>query len=231
MLERARRSLLAPAVAGWKLIPGGVDLDTFAPGSRDGARRELSLDPGVDLLLYVANLGSENPLKDFPTVRGALARLARAPLSRPVELVVVGADGPDEAAAPGVRIRRAGYVRSPERLARFYRAADVHVHAAVEEPFGLSVAEALACGLPVVTGSRGGVREVVEHERTGLVVPPREPASLAAAIGRLLAAPALRARMGADAAAAARARLDRGKMLETLHAWCAEVHASWSPRP
>jgi glycosyltransferase involved in cell wall biosynthesis len=230
LLERVRRSLLAPAVAGWKLIPGGVDLDTFAPGPRAGARRELGLDPGADVLLYVANLGSTNPLKDFPTVRGALDLLARRPVARPVELVVVGADGPEETAGPGVRIRRAGYVRSPERLARFYRAADVHVHAAIEEPFGLSVAEALACGLPVVTASRGGVLEIVEHERTGVVVPPREPAALAAAIAGLLAAPALRARMGAAAAAGARARLDRGKMVETLHAWCAEVHASWSPR-
>ncbi len=231
MLDRARQSLLAPAVAEWKLIPGGVDLDTFSPGSRPAARRELDVDPTAHVLLFVANLGPDNPFKDFATVREALGELARrAPRGR-VELLVVGSEGPDERVAPGVVVRRVGYIRSAGRLATFYRAADVHVHAATEETFGLSVAEALACGTPVVTASRGGVLEIVDHERTGLIVPPRRPVELADAITRLLEAPSLRASMGATAAVDARARLDRQEMIGRLHAWCTEIRAAWTPPP
>jgi glycosyltransferase involved in cell wall biosynthesis len=227
MLDRGRQSLLAPVVTEWKLIPGGVDLTTFAPGPRPAARRELGLDPEASLLLYVANQGPENPLKDFTTVRQALVELGRRAPGRRVELLAAGSPGPDEPLAPGIVVRRLGYVRSPARMASLYRAADVYVHAAVEETFGLSVAEALACGVPVVTASDGGVLEIVEPERTALVVPPGDAVALAGALARLLDDPPRRAAMGAAAAASARARLDRRTMLEALHRWCADIHARW----
>jgi glycosyltransferase involved in cell wall biosynthesis len=227
MLDRARQSLLAPAVAEWKLIPGGVDLTTFSPGPQQPARREWDLPPDALILLNVANGGPDNPLKDFPTVRQALAKLVRPDRGRPTVLLAAGSEGPDEPIGPGLVVRRIGYVRSPARLASLYRAADIYVHAAVEETFGLSVAEALACGLPVVTASRGGVHEIVEHERTALVVPPGDAGALAGAIASLLDDGPRRAAMGAAAAASARSRLDRRTMLEALHGWCAEIHDRW----
>jgi glycosyltransferase involved in cell wall biosynthesis len=230
MLDRARESLLAPAVAEWKLIPGGVDLATFSPGPQLAARREWGLPPDASILLNVANAGPENPLKDFPTIRQALGKLGGREPGRPTVLLAAGADGPDEPVGPGLVVRRLGYIRSPARLASLYRAADVYVHAAVEETFGLSVAEALASGLPVVTASRGGVLEIVEHERTALVVPPGDAGALADALARLLDDPARRAAMGAAAAASARARLDRRTMVQALHDWCADIHARWHAR-
>jgi glycosyltransferase involved in cell wall biosynthesis len=229
MLDRARRSLLAPAVADWRLIPGGVDLDTFSPGCQEAARRELGVALDAHVLLYVANLGPDNPFKDFATVRAALAELARRRPGRRIELLAVGSKGPEEVLEGRILVRRLGYVRSPERLAALYRAADVYVHAALDETFGLAGAEALACGTPVVTASTGGLREIVDHERTGLLLPPGRPVELAEAIVRLLETPSLRAMMGAAAAAAARTRLDRRLMVARLHAWCAEIHASWTP--
>jgi glycosyltransferase involved in cell wall biosynthesis len=227
MLDRARQSLLAPAVAEWKLIPGGVDLTTFSPGPQLAARRELGLPPDARVLLNVASVGPENPLKDFPTIRRALAELARRAPGKPIVLLAAGSEGPEEPIAAGIVVRRLGYIRSSARLVSLYRAADVYVHAAVEETFGLSVAEALACGLPVVTASRGGVLEIVEPERTALAVPPGDSVAMAGAIARLLDDPSRRAAMGAAAESSARARLDRRTMLEALHGWCAEIHDRW----
>ena len=189
ILDRAKQSLLAPAVEEWKLIPGGVDLDTFSPGLQSAARQELGLDPEAHIVLFVANRGPENPLKDFPTVYHAMVELGRRTQDKRIDLLAVGSEGPDERIAPGIVVRRLGYIRSPGRLASLYRAADVYVHAALEETFGLSVAEALACGAPVVTASRGGVLELVRHGRTALTVPSRAPVDLADAIARLLASP------------------------------------------
>jgi glycosyltransferase involved in cell wall biosynthesis len=75
---------------------------------------------------------------------------------------------------------------------------DVVAHASVTgEPFGLVIAEGMAAGRPVVATRGGGVPEIVEDGVSGLLVPPRDAAALAAAIGSLLADPAAARRMGA----------------------------------
>ena len=127
ILDRAKQSLLAPAVAEWKLIPGGVDLDTFSPGSQADARQELGLDPQGHIVLFVANRGPENPIKDFPTVRQAMLELGRRNPDKRLDLLAVGSGGCDKSIAPGIVVRRLGYIRSPDRLASLYRAADVYV--------------------------------------------------------------------------------------------------------
>jgi glycosyltransferase involved in cell wall biosynthesis len=230
ILDRAKRSLLAPAVEDWNLIPGGVDLETFSPGPKAAARQALGLRPDGYIALFVANQGMGNAFKDFPTMRAALVELSRRAPDKVLDLLVVGAEGPEERISANIAIRPLGYFRVPARLADAYRAADVYVHAAIEETFGLSVAEALACGTPVVMASAGGVLEIAQHERTALVVPPRNPVELADAIARLLDAPSLRARLGAAAADSARSRLDHRTMINALHAWCAEIHDGW-PEP
>jgi len=219
--ERARRSILAPAVEGWRVIPNGVDLDVFAPGSRREARRELGLDPEGHVALFVANLGAANPYKDFATVEAAMRRLARG--GGRLELLVVGGGSGIERLDGDVRVRSLGFVAAQEDLARLYRAADVHVHAAPQEPFGLTAAEALACGTPVVAATAGGIEEVVDHGRTGLLVTPGDPEQLAAALGGLLADEGRRASMGAAAATTAATRFDRRRMVADMHAWCAEA--------
>ena len=227
MLDRARQSLLTPAIAQSKLIPGGVNLNIFSPGSQSDARNQLGLDPAGHIVLYVANHGPENAFKDFNTVRLALTELARRTPERRVDFIAVGSDSPEERIGPGVRIRWLGYIRSSERLANLYRAADVFVHSSIEETYGLTLAEALACGTPVVVASGGGILEMIQDERTALVVPARDPNKLADAIARLLDAPLLRSALGAAGAASAKAHLDSRAMITALHDWCAEIHANW----
>lgn len=231
MLNRAKQSVLARAVIDWKHIPGGVDLETFFPGPRECARLELGLEPADTLLLYVASYGSSNPYKDFDTVRRALEHLHQQQPARRVTLIVVGSSAPDEHIGPHILIRHVGSIESRPRLASFYRAADVVVHSAFEETFGNVVAEAAACGAPVVLASGGGVLELIEDGSTGLVVPPRQPAKLAAAIRQLLDAPDLRARLGAAAATAARHNLDGRAMIRNLESWCTEAYSAWHSQP
>jgi glycosyltransferase involved in cell wall biosynthesis len=225
MAARAQRALLASAIASTRVIPNGVDLGAFRPGSRESARGELGLDPDAHVLAYVSNLGAANPHKDFATLRRTLHRLAGA-TRRPLELIVAGAAAPEETPAPGVRIRHLPYVESRERLAAVYRAADVYLHAAQAETFCLTAAEALACGTPVVMVAAGGPSEVIDHDRTGLVLAPGDDAGAAGAVNALLADPDRRARMGALAAETACARLGRDHAVGELHEWCAELVAA-----
>ncbi len=73
----------------------------------------------------------------------------------------------------------------PQRLAE----ADIFTLPSESEAFPNAVLEAMAAGLPIVASAVGGIREVVHHERTGLLVPPRDPHALADAICRLIADP------------------------------------------
>ena len=76
--------------------------------------------------------------------------------------------------------------------------------------------EAMAMGLPVVSTTVAGVPELVEHERTGLLVPERDPATLATAIERLMDDPALRRTLGDNARADICQRFDQRKNIQDL---------------
>jgi glycosyltransferase involved in cell wall biosynthesis len=92
---------------------------------------------------------------------------------------------------------------APEDLDGAYAAADVLVHPSRGETYGMVLAEALARGLPVIATEVGGVREAVDGtagaSTPGLLVPPDDPAALAAAIRRWLADPGLRRDLRASA--------------------------------
>lgn len=93
------------------------------------------------------------------------------------------------------RVRLLGHVPR-ERLPDWYCRAAVFALPSYYETFGISAIEAMACGLPVVATTAGGLPEVVEDGVTGLLTPPGDARALAEAITRLLRDPALRERMG-----------------------------------
>jgi D-inositol-3-phosphate glycosyltransferase len=85
-------------------------------------------------------------------------------------------------------------------LSTYYRAADVVLVPSRSESFGLVALEAAACGTPVVANAVGGLLTIVEHGRTGFLVPDRQPEIFARHIANILDDPALSARMSHDAA-------------------------------
>jgi glycosyltransferase involved in cell wall biosynthesis len=93
---------------------------------------------------------------------------------------------------------------------------DISVLCSLSEAFPNSIVEAMAAGKPVVATRVGGVGDAVVDGETGLLVPPRLPAALAAAIEQLLIEPERRREMGAAAARRARAQFHASRVLPTL---------------
>lgn len=166
------------------LAPPGVDTGHFRPCVGSDARRG-----GPGYLLSVGRFG--DPRKNVECLFEAYARL-REQLSTCPPLVLAGKSepGPSAWAAArrlGVRdtIAWRGEVGS-ERLAALYRGAHLFVLSSSEEGLGLVLLEAMASGLPVVATATQGARHVVEHERTGLLVPCGDAVALARAMAELL---------------------------------------------
>ncbi|MEZ4366439.1 MAG: glycosyltransferase [Kofleriaceae bacterium] len=196
------------------VVGNGVDGERFRPGDRGQARAALGLGDGP-LAVYVGNLKASKGVLDliaaFPAVRVALptARLA----------IVGGGEAQAEvaaaAAALGDAIVLAG-PRPPDEVARWMAAADVVTLASWAEGMPNVVLEALASGRRVVATAVGGVPDVITEPALGALVPPRDPAALAAALIAALPMPydaELVARRGArggwDASAAALAAVLR----------------------
>ncbi|MEO6627064.1 MAG: glycosyltransferase [Aquihabitans sp.] len=188
-----------------EIVPPGVEHAFFSPGDKSGARKALGLALDVPTLLFVGRIQA---LKGLDVAVGALAALGR-PEAR---LVVVGGPSGTEGRAELERVRSLaaslgvlGQIRFVEPqphhlLSSWYRAADVVLVPSRSESFGLVALEAAACGTPVVAAEVGGLRTLVEHGRTGLLVPGREPAAFAAAVRQLLDNPAASAIIGRAAA-------------------------------
>jgi glycogen(starch) synthase len=179
---------------GVQLIRRGVDREPFAH-EHAPAFPEI---PGRPRVVYLGRLVRA---KGIETLVAAVARV-RAP---GMQLLLVG-DGPDRArierlaARLGVadRIHITGFV-AHEHVPAVLASADLLVLPSLYEELGTVLVEALQAGVPVVASRVGGIPEVVEHGVTGLLVEPREPGALAAAIDAVLGDDRLASRLGANA--------------------------------
>ena len=155
-----------------QVIPNGIDPGKFRPLPRAEARRQLGLGDGP-LLLSVGGLA---PVKGFDALIDAFELLVREGGVPGVTLAIVG-EG-DERSALEAQTRRLGIegrVLLPGRvphdaLYRWFSAADLFALASVREGMPNVVLESLACGTPVVASNVGGIPEVLETERLGLLV-------------------------------------------------------------
>jgi glycosyltransferase involved in cell wall biosynthesis len=156
----------------------------------------LAKQPGS--ILYVGNSDDKN--KGARYLVEALALLHRrrdlrlTVVDRPIAYVV-----PALARELGIadRVTVTGRV-SRDELVRLYNQAEVFVSPSLYEGFGLPVAEAMACGAPIVATTAGAFPEVVEDSVSGLLVPPGDARALADAIERLLGDRALQQRLGRE---------------------------------
>ena len=179
-----------------KVIWNGIDHQRFQPGDAIAAKAEAARRWQLNrpFFLYVSRL--EHPGKNHVRLIEAFNRF-KAETRSPWLLAFGGSDwhgaevihAAAKASPFAADIRLLGFVDDPS-LPLLYRATDVFVYPSLFEGFGFPPIEAMACGCPVISSTRGSLREVVAD--AALTVDPENPAEMAAALGRLAASGAER---------------------------------------
>jgi glycosyltransferase involved in cell wall biosynthesis len=179
-----------------RLIPSAVDPGALYPQQgRAAIRAEAGLASG-ELLLVVAALVHR---KGIDVLLDALARLAGDGLHPALWIAGRGPAQPAlerHARELGIAAR-VSFLGERTDVADLLAACDVFILPSRREGLGVAALEAMAAGRAVVATRVGGLAEAVVDERTGLLVPPEDPAALAAALARVLRDPELRARLAA----------------------------------
>jgi glycosyltransferase involved in cell wall biosynthesis len=237
LLERAEASILSEGIVDTRLIPNGVDLSFFRPGDRASARRRIGLPQDERILLFSGFSPGSSSFKDFPTLRAAAGMLGNRYGTGRVTLLVLGESGETKTMGR-VTIRFAGYETEEAKVAAFYQAADVYVHAARVggENHSLAVLEALACGLPVIATRVGGIPEQVNSlpsfgaakrarrdGATGILTSPGDPRALADAVTFLFENDSLLPTLSSNAAQDARRRFDLKAQADAYLDWYREI--------
>ncbi|MGI8857049.1 MAG: glycosyltransferase family 4 protein [Thermomicrobiales bacterium] len=164
-----------------RVVYNGVDTEQFAPQPPDARRWQRLNIQGAPVALWAGRL---------VRWKGTIDAVRAVALARsPVHLAIAG-DGPEEqrlkdaARSLGIaeRVHFLGNVPHEDLPALFAASQVVLGTSFANETFGMTLAEASACGRPVIATDFGGFPEVVQNGVTGLLVPPRDPARLASAL-------------------------------------------------
>ena len=206
-----------------RVLPNGIDVKRFAPsGLRHLGRKELAIPEDA---MVIGTIGRLNEVKRQDLLIQAFAQHARR--DPDARLLIVG-DGPLQddlrqlAMSLGVQdsVCFTGYKPDPER---FLELMDVFVLSSRSEGMPLSVLEAWAAGVPVVTSDAGGLPELIRDGETGLLFPSGDQESLAAKLQMLLSNGELAANLRVHGRARVAAEFSLDKMTSSYHEQYLEV--------
>jgi glycosyltransferase involved in cell wall biosynthesis len=173
-----------------RIIPPGIDLSVFKPHDKKLCRKEFGLP--LDAFVIVtgsASLGDAT--KNVPWLFEQLSLLPE------LGKVIVLLFGEGTVPVPGsLNVRFAGGIRDRGKLARLFAAADVFVTASLMETYGLTIVEAMACGIPVVAFQVGGIPEAAPDGRGAILCGLQDGAGVVRAITTLRKSPELRENLG-----------------------------------
>lgn len=239
LLDRAKESILSPAIVESKVIHNGIDQSIFRPDDKSAIRERLGYSKSAKIILFAATGIRNNRFKDFKTIKEAFVRFAEKNHEIHVICIALGEETPAENIG-GMEIRFVPFQMSMHDVARYFQMADLYVHAARTDNFPNTILEALSCSLPVVATAVGGIPEQIRglnmegydfvhqgrslnlHQRdkaTGFLVPPGNAVAMAQCIELLLKNDPLIQQLGVNAGQDARQRFDLGNQAGLYLNW------------
>ncbi len=150
-----------------QVIPNAIDAEKYRPIEKAIARNLLDLPQHKKLILFGALSPTADARKGFHYLRDAFHYLAQQPIASTLEAVVFGMKSPNQCLNLQLPTHGLGHLTDDTMLALVYSAADVMVVPSVQEAFGKTAIEAMACGTPVVAFQSTGLKDIVIHQHNG----------------------------------------------------------------
>ncbi len=152
-----------------EIIPFGLDTTIFKPLEKPLGRQELDLPQDKQLVLFGAINALGDFRKGFQLLQAALKSLSRTGWKNRIELIIFGSDKPEKPLDLGFPSHYLGSIQDDLLLRLVYSAADIMVVPSIEEAFGQTASESLACGTPAVVFAQTGLADIVDHKQNGYV--------------------------------------------------------------
>lgn len=169
-----------------EIIPNGLDTEKYRPIERQVGRELLRLPQDKQLVLFGALGATSDKRKGFHLLQPALQELSQSGWQDKLELVIFGASRPENPPELGFKAHYLGYLNDDLSLALVYSAADVMIVPSIQESFGQTASESLACGTPVVAFNATGLKDIVDHQQNGYLAQPYKIEDLARGIAWVL---------------------------------------------
>ena len=194
-----------------RLIPYGIDMEIFCPGTKQEIRAKLKLPVDQQIIMFAAHGGLNDTRKGGKFLIEALQKLH----DRYPELLLLNIGTYDHSIAAQLPVRRIDlpFINDQEKIADYYRAADVFIAPSMAENVGLTIIEASACGTPVVAFATGGIPEVLVHQQTGYLAGRGNSDELSAGIAYFLDDADARRRVGIAARQSVMERYSNPRMV------------------
>jgi len=161
-----------------EIIPNGIDLNRFKPIDKNIARDILCLPKDKKLMLFGAAGALNNQNKGFHLLKEALKNISYKE-NKNIELLIFGSSKPRDEENLGFKTNYLGRLNDEMSLALVYSAADVMIVPSMQEAFGQTASESLACGTPVVAFGNTGLLDIVDHKENGYLAKPFNTTDLA----------------------------------------------------
>ncbi|MDO9085186.1 MAG: glycosyltransferase [Anaerolineaceae bacterium] len=194
MHDRVKKSPLMQHLS-CRLIPFGIDIETFRPYPKAEARKKLGIWPDQKVIVF-RDVGIHGDR--FKGMRYILDALMLYEPQEPTCLIILDNGRTFHSLWPKYNVNTLGWIDG-EELAIALSAGDIFLMPSVQEAFGLMAVESMACGTPVVVFEGTALPDVIKSPQGGLTVPARDSVELAGAIMKLLTDDDLRERLGKQA--------------------------------
>jgi glycosyltransferase involved in cell wall biosynthesis len=203
--EELRSTLISIGAHPEKIsaVHTGVDTNFFRPTQKDPLRKDLGLPSDVPIFLFIGRLHPWKGINELISVAGMCSKFRFVFIGpgvippHPENCIFLGS-------------------KSPKAVRMWYNISDCLVLPSYTEGFPTVIMEAFASGIPTITTDVGGCPELVEQEKTGLLVPARDVPALHDAVQWMGTHPDERIRMGIAARSVAEARFDHTGMVQKL---------------
>ncbi len=195
------------------VINNGINMNVFWPKTERPFAQQYIIKMGM--------LSRLNNIKDHPTLMQAFKYIVDQNPQQKFELHIAGGgETIDNLQKLGLQlglkesVRFLGMIKETESV-DFLNDIDIYVHASLGETMSTSIMQAMACGKPIIASKVQGITNMIEDGKTGLLVPPLEPALLAQRLQVLLNDPGLRSSLSNQALTYAKARFSNSLMLHS----------------